>query len=135
MIRRLLLAFMMVVPLLAVAQLGNQGQLNENCVSKITYIGYNSGSYDVVVENKQNCPTQMEVTWLDRDSIVIVMGNSSRNLSLPGAATGNTPLRLRPLDQCADNTTCWNSGWVEARSPGTLPVKFKNIKITKRQKQ
>jgi len=105
---------------------GNGGQTNENDMAQLTYTGYYGGQYVVDLKNKQSCGIDFTVTWLQKDTTIYVLGNSTKSIQLPGAPKGLEKIKAKPLYKCGSSGG--DMGWVEVETPIALPIKFKSVR-------
>ena len=107
----------------------NGGQLNENNVLKIEYLGYSNGSYAFTLKNKVNCQTNVKLDKNGVFSNITLLAQQTITVLIPGSPS--QPAKFRAKRESGAN--CLQSpdnGWVEQKCLTVMPVKFLKISAT-----
>lgn len=106
----------------------NGGQVSENNVLKITYIGWSNGEHIVRLQNKVNCELTATYNFDGVTADIVIPALSTVTLTKTAAAGTilNAKAKRRNGANCISQP---DNGWVEINTVGgILPVKFKSIK-------
>lgn len=105
----------------------NGGQVNENNVLKITYVGWLNGEHKVKLQNKLNCEVVATYNFdgITTDVTIPALTSIVLTKAAPQTSVLNAKAKRRSGATCISQP---DNGWVETFTTGTtLPVKFKSI--------
>lgn len=124
----ILFSLFTIFPVIGFSQ--NGGQLNENRVIKIDYVGWSVNNYVFRVTNKQMCDIRAQIKILTSPSIIdtIIRGNSFILIYINSTNQEEKVVKARALDFCGGGSP--DRGWVESKlNLNLLPIKFKNVQV------
>jgi len=104
----------------------NGGQLNENNVLRIEYVGYNAGSHIFKIINKVNCDLGVKIDKVGGTSSQIMTSLQETIVLITAPQTPQVNLKVKRESgaNCRQNP---DNGWVELQSTVVLPIKFGGI--------
>jgi hypothetical protein len=122
--KKLLLFVMLLLYLFGYSQ--NGGQLNENNVLRIEYVGYNAGSHIFKIINKVNCDLGVKIDKVGGTSSQIMTSLQETIVLITAPQTPQVNLKVKRESgaNCRQNP---DNGWVELQSTVVLPIKFGGI--------
>jgi len=122
--KKLLLFVMLLLSLFGYSQ--NGGQLNENNVLRIEYVGYNAGSHIFKIINKVNCDLGVKIDKVGGTSSQIMTSLQETIILITAPQTPQVTLKVKRESgaNCKQNP---DNGWVELQSTVVLPIKFGGI--------
>lgn len=128
--KKLIYAILLLLPFTIYGQ--NGGQLNENSVIKIDYIGYSNGEHHFKVTNKQSCSVNTQYTVVGSSQITdtVVGGNGCYYIHIPSQLSEIKTTKARSRQFCPNTSP--DQGWVEEDNIlNSLPIKFEYINVRK----
>ena len=125
--KKVLLLFMLLFNTIAYSQ--NGGQLNENNVLKIEYLGYSNGSYAFTLKNKVNCQINAKLDKNGAFSNYTLSALQTITVLIPGAPQQIVKFRAK-RESGANCLQSPDNGWVEQKCLTVMPVKFLKISAT-----
>jgi len=122
--KKLLLFVMLLLSLFGYSQ--NGGQLNENNVLRIEYVGYNAGNHIFKIINKVNCDLGVKIDKAGGTSSQIMTSLQETIVLITAPQTPQVNLKVKRESgaNCRQNP---DNGWVELQSTVVLPIKFGGI--------
>lgn len=124
--KKIIYFLLLLFPLFSMGQ--NGGQLNENSVIKIDYLGYANGNHTFKVTNKQPCQVKTQYTVVGSSTITdtVVGANGSYLIIIPSQLSEIKVTKARTVEFCPNVAP--DRGWVERdNTQPVLPIKFKSI--------
>jgi len=104
----------------------NGGQLNENNVLRIEYVGYNAGSHIFKIINKVNCDLGVKIDKVGGTSSQIMTSLQETIVLITAPQTPQVNLKVK-RESGANYRQNPDNGWVELQSLIALPIKFGGI--------
>lgn len=105
MLKVLRIAFISLFLILLFSPLCCNAQSDSTNAFKLTFKGYESGAYKVVLEGRAHCTIKINLHWNTKDSTIQLKENDRLQLSLYGIYFGCTKIVATPSGVCAGIST------------------------------
>ncbi len=125
--KKVLIALLIAMPFIGIAQ--NGGHNSQNGAAKLEFLGYESTSqsYVIAITNFKACTIDFRLKNQDLDTVITVTGMQSKQITFHALKKNNDQIQIKPLDACAAP----DLGWLEVKTPFNLPVRFKDVNVTR----